>query len=256
MTTNLDRHSETDDMPEPVKNALTDLVEAARQGFQDDLSAIVLFGSAAEGRLRPTSDVNLLFVLRRFARERADLFREPLRMARVAVKAATMFIMEDELASAADLFAVKFGDIARRHRVLFGELPAALRPISPTAKKQRLRAVLMNLVLRLRQHYIVSSLREEQLARIIAETAGPLRAAAMTLLELEGAAIVSPRASLESVAAVLDGGRWREVPPCLSEVRETGRLPTSVAGPLLFQIMELADAMRLHVEKLPEHESV
>ncbi len=52
------------------------VVDAARRAFGDDLRSIVLFGSAAEGRLRATSDVNLMLVLRRFL---ADM--ESLRLA-------------------------------------------------------------------------------------------------------------------------------------------------------------------------------
>jgi predicted nucleotidyltransferase len=181
------------EMPSPTKRAVADLVEAAKQSFQDDLSSVVLFGSGAEGRLRATSDLNLMVVLKRFQQERADKFREPLRLAHVAAQAAVMFVLESELTAAAEAFAVKFGDIARRYRLLFGDFPTALLTVSPEAKKQRLRQVLMNLSLRLRRSYVVASLREEQLAVVIAETAGPLRTAAATLLELEGRPVASPK---------------------------------------------------------------
>src|SRR5206468_2852875 len=42
--------------PEVVARVLDDFVAAARDAFADDLVAIVLFGSAAEGALRATSD--------------------------------------------------------------------------------------------------------------------------------------------------------------------------------------------------------
>jgi predicted nucleotidyltransferase len=239
------------EMPPAVERVLADLVQAAKDSFEDDLSSMVLFGSGAEGRLRATSDLNLLIVLKRFLQPRADRFREPLRLAHVAAQAAAMFVLESEMAAAAEAFAVKFGDIARRSRVLFGDLPAALLSVSPEAKKQRLRQILMNLTLRLRQSYIATSLREEQLALVIAETAGPLRTAAATLLELEGSPVASPKESLETVAQMLDGAGLNEALRCISEARETRRLPPGAAAPVLFQIMALADAMRLRVERLP-----
>lgn len=64
--------------------------------------------------------------------------------------------------------------------------------------KQRL----LNLTLRLREAYIARSLREEQLAAVIADAAGPLRACASTLLELEGRASSSPQ--VENVATLID----------------------------------------------------
>jgi predicted nucleotidyltransferase len=239
------------DMPADVRHVLADLVTAAEESFQDDLQSVILFGSGAEGRLRATSDLNLLLVLRRFQQPRADRFRQPLRLAHVAARAGAMFVLESELPAAAEIFAVKFGDIARRYRVLFGELPAALQNVSPEAKKEQLRQILMNLTLRLRHGYVVASLREEQLALVIAETAGPLRSAAATLLELEGQPVASPKESLETVARSLDGQDWGEMLRRISEARESRRLPPGAAAPVMFRIMALVEAMRLRVERLP-----
>ena len=44
------------DLPEDVASVLADVVGAARDAFADDLVSVVLYGSAAEGALRPTSD--------------------------------------------------------------------------------------------------------------------------------------------------------------------------------------------------------
>ena len=243
-----DFQSTVADLSPAIQLALTNLCEAAQNSFQDDLSSIVLFGSAAEGRLRATSDINLMIVLRAFRQERVDAFREPLRLAHVSVRAATMFIMEAELNSAADLFAVKFGDIARRHRVLFGELPAALRTIPATAKKHQLREILMNLALRLRRDYALISLREEQLAFTVANTAGPLRTAAAALLELEGQTVASPKAALARIVQPLDGGDWLS---SISDARESGGdLPAGKVEPLMFQIMTWVETMRQRLERL------
>src|SRR5205807_1909594 len=87
------------------------------------LRSVVLFGSAAEGRLRATSDVNLLFVLRTFDLDGVDKLREPLRLAEIGARIAPMFLLESELQAAATAFAVKFTDIAHRRRVLHGDDP-------------------------------------------------------------------------------------------------------------------------------------
>jgi predicted nucleotidyltransferase len=60
------------DLPSQVGRVLADFVAAAQTAFATDLSSVVLFGSAAEGRLRPTSDVNLLLLLAKFDQGRAD----------------------------------------------------------------------------------------------------------------------------------------------------------------------------------------
>lgn len=232
-----------------VETLLASLTEAARRCFVDELLGIVLFGSGAEGRLRATSDLNLLFILKRFDQSRVDAFREPWRMACVAGRASAMFVLESELPAAAEAFAVKFDDIGRRRRVLFGPDLIAGLAASRSAKIQRLRQVLMNFSLRLRERYTTLSLREEQLAVVIADAAAPLRSAAATLLELEGHPISSPKEALERVADSLEGTGWAQVLEIMTTARLSRSLPAGEAGPAVFRLMELAEAMRTRTEQ-------
>ena len=104
------------DLPEPVKQALGQFVAVATQTLGPTLKSIVLFGSAAEQRLRATSDVNVLVVLSTWDEARMNELREPLRAAHAAVALSAMFLLENELDAASEAFAVKFADILRRHR--------------------------------------------------------------------------------------------------------------------------------------------
>jgi predicted nucleotidyltransferase len=74
------------DLPPPVNRVLTDFGAAARDAFGADLKSIILYGSAAEGRLRATSDVNVLLVLSVFDPAKANQLREPFRIAQAAVR--------------------------------------------------------------------------------------------------------------------------------------------------------------------------
>jgi len=121
--------------------------------------------------------VNLILVLRRFDHARADALREPLRTARAAFGATVMFLLAEEIGDAAEAFAVKFADVLRRRRVLHGTDPFAALSVSREAQLRRLRQVLLNQALRMRERYATVSLREEQLARALVDAAGPLRSA-------------------------------------------------------------------------------
>ena len=85
-------------MPEAalVQRVLDDLVAAAKETLGESLRSVVLFGSAAEGRLRASSDVNVIFVLRRFEPERAARFGEALRLAHAAVRLEPMLLLGPE----------------------------------------------------------------------------------------------------------------------------------------------------------------
>ena len=227
-----------------VSRILTEFIAAAQAAFTNDLRAAVLFGSAAEGRLRATSDVNLLLLLGSFDHARAEELRNPLRVAQAAIRLSPMFILEAELPSAIMAFADKFADIFRRHKVLHGLDPFVGVKIPRETLIARLDQVLLNLILRLREAYVMRGLREEQLALAIADAAGPLRSCAATLLELEGAPVNSPKAALEKFVQASGNSTWSEALQRISEAREQRILPPGVAGASLLTLVEIARQLR------------
>lgn len=236
-------------LPDDVRRVLDDLVESARAAFGGTLRSVVLYGSGAEGRLRATSDVNLLFVLSRFGTE-VDGFREPFRYAQAAANVTAMFVLEEELSDAAQAFAQKFADIERRHMVLYGEDLLSRLDIPRPALVRRVQQVLLNLTLRLRGSYVEQSLREEQCALTVAEAAGPLRTSAASILELEGRGRLAPKEALETLARELGDARHEELLPHISEAREQRVLPAGRAAALLFATLELARALHERSHRL------
>ena len=231
-------------LPQDVSQGLDAFVKAAQEALGEDLVSLVLFGSAAEGRMRATSDVNLMIVLARFDPARIDRLREPMRLAHALIRLETMVVLESELADAAEAFAVKFADIRARHRVIAGrDVTASIAP-SPAAMAARLKQILLNFILRTRERYVLVSLREEQLAGLVADAAGPLRASAEIMLQLEGRPADSPKAALEAIARELGGERWTPALAQLSEARADGQLPPGTGGKTVLELVALAEAMR------------
>lgn len=241
---------ETLELPPEVKRILGDFVQVSIESFGASLRSVVLFGSAAEGRLRATSDVNVILVLSAFEQGAADRIREPVRVAQAAVQLRPMFLLESEIGAAARGFAQKFADVARRRCVLYGEDPFASLVISRDIQLFQLRQQLLNLALRLRAFYVARSLREEQLGVGIADAAGPLRSCAAALLELEGHPTKSPKQALENVAASQGDSGWRELLALVSKARETRSLPPGTAGGAVFRLIELILRMRDRAERL------
>lgn len=81
-------------LPAVVERVLRDFVTASREAFGSELRAVVLFGSAAEGRLRLSSDVNVVLVLRGFDAATAERLAEPMRTARAAINLRALFLLE------------------------------------------------------------------------------------------------------------------------------------------------------------------
>lgn len=224
----------------PNTDHLSTVADSAKDAFGEDLLSIILYGSAAENRLRATSDVNVLFVLARFDEAKANAFREQYRFAQAALNLRAMFLRADEIDAASEEFAQKFADIGRRHVVLYGSDPFAGLQISREALTRRLRQVLLNLSLRMREMYVERSLREEQCALTLAEAAAPLRTSAAAILELEGRGVFPPKEALEIIAGEIG---FAELLPHISEAREQRALPAGRAAALLFSAVELSHAL-------------
>jgi predicted nucleotidyltransferase len=236
---------------EPGVQAALDLfVESARKAFGPDLDAVVLYGSGAEGRLRSTSDLNVLVVLAAFEPARADALAEPYEAARGAVRLRAMFLLRSELQPAAEAFAQKFADILRRRRVLFGDDPFASLAVSREAELRRLRQVLLNLSLRLREAYLAWKSDENRLALRIADSAGPLRSCAATLLELEGRPGEPPKEALEKLVGELAVERGAWALANVSRARESGSLPQGETGPTTLLLAEIAARMQERARRL------
>jgi hypothetical protein len=230
-------------MPATVTRVLNDFLEAAQKACGPELEAAVLFGSAAEGRLRPASDVNLILVLASFTPQMAAVIGPPLRFAETAIKLRVMFLLSSEIQAAATAFAQKFSDIAKRRHVLLGADPFAGLTVPPAALRAQVEQVLLNLGIRLRERAAAVWHQEDVLTRTLQDAVGPLRACAQSLLELEGGTTAgSPKAALEALLKQA-AAPHPHLAGYFSRLREQSPEPGTI-GPALMEAMELIAWMR------------
>ena len=238
------------DLPQNVVSGLSSFIDSAVAVYGTALKSVVLYGSGAEGRLRPASDVNLILVLASFDPVHANAIRAPYAVAQAAIRLTAMFLLQEEIGQAVALFGQKFSDIHRRHRVLLGDDPFANASVPRAAVVFRLKQVLLNLALRLREGYVERGSTPERIATLIADAAGPLRSCAATLLELEGKPGISPKEALISIAAGFPDGGWDDTLARVSDAREERELPVALADQTLFRMMELASRLKARVDAL------
>jgi hypothetical protein len=239
-------------LPSQVEQVLADFVQSACSAFGDHLRAVVLFGSAAEGKLRPTSDVNVVLVLSGFEQTRADQLRQPLRLAHAAIQLQAMFLLSEEIPAAARSFAPKFADILRRRVVLFGEDPFTSVSVPREAEIRQLRQQLLNLALRLRSAYVARGLREEQLAAFVASSIGAFRSLAASLLGLEKKPASSPGEAFERLGLELSIPRWREVVSTVDAIQQGQFAPRGDLDGVFFALIEFARMAITRVEAITD----
>jgi len=231
-------------LPPSVEQGLEQYVEAAKSAFGSELVSIVLYGSAAEGRLRASSDVNTITVARSFSKAATEAVAPALTVLATAIRLETMFVLEAEIEHAMTAFPVKFADIGHRRHVLTGTDPFAHVAIPRGALITRLRQVLLNFVLRTRQGYALRLDREDRLVELVADLAGPLRSSAAALLELNGTEVASPREALDAFTRQTGNAKWLEAVAMLSAARENRALPEGrPAGVVIFELLELGHYM-------------
>jgi hypothetical protein len=237
-------------LPPPFAEVLNSFLQSSKDAFGPDLLSVVLFGSAAEGKLRATSDLNLILVLSSFHQDKADHLRQALRVAQAAIQLHPMFLLKNEIPHAARSFAPKFADIRRRRAILFGEDPFASLTISRDAEIRQLRQQLLNFILRLRAAYVARSLREEQLSLLIAGALGPLRSYAAVLLEIEGRPATSSSQALQLLGTELSIPDWPQLSARLAATQETHVSAPGEAPRLFFPLLDLACRMQSRAEAL------
>ena len=198
------------DLPEAVRRGLEAFITEAKTALGPDLASVVLYGSGAEGRLRPTSDVNILLVLTEFDASKAATLLAPFAAAQAAIRLTAMFLLTSEVAAAMESFGQKFSDVVRRHRVILGPDPFAGVQVPRPAVILRTKQVLLNLILRLRESYVARGSTPERISALIADAAGPLRSCAATLLELEGKPTQHPKEALSSFVAAFNESGWEQ----------------------------------------------
>jgi hypothetical protein len=244
------RPKELEGLPDNVARGLTDFVGSAVAAFGTDLKSAVLYGSGAEGRLRAASDVNLLLVLSSFDAAKADAIRQPFAAAHAAIQLTAMFLLESEVEPAMIAFGQKFSDVLRRHRLLYGRDPFEGANIPRTAVILRLKQVLLNLALRLREAYVERGSTPERVSALIADSAGPLRSCAATLLELEAKPALAPKEALVQFVLGFGEPDWEEILAHISEARDRRPLSAETADATLFRMIELAKRLRARAEAL------
>ena len=234
-------------LPSNVVSGIEDLQAQSLAALGDDLVAIVLFGSAAEGRLRATSDVNVAIVLERFDPQKIQAWSGGLQMIAAAIELEPLLLLRNEVHDAAEAFAVKFSDILMRHRVVYGTDPVASLSIPREALVRRLKQVLLNLVLRMRQ--ALALYNDAGQTRALVDALGPLRSAAMSLLQAEGRSAPSSREALTTVAGELNA-QWPVAIERVRLLREQGTPVVQDAPALLGTLIECAQALFARANRL------
>ena len=167
--------------------SLDRLVEELRNAHGENLTSIVLYGSAAAGEAVPQdSDHNLLVVLQRIAAKDLRASQKPLAAWIKAGEPPPVYFTVEELQRAADVFPIEFTQMEKAREVLFGRDPFELVEISRANLRHQTEYELRSKLIQLRRLFVPASVSVEKLAALMSDSLASFAALFRSVLILHG----------------------------------------------------------------------
>lgn len=171
---------------EAVKQRIDELVVALKKAHGDDLSGVLVHGSAVRGGWSDGSDVDVIVVLKRSSREKLEAAANALQGARWSARIEAMILVESEIPRAADVFPIFYDEIRRHHVVLHGHDPFSDLRIEPHHIRLRIEQELREVQIRLRRAVVDAQGKREALHGAVWRKVRQLRSPLFALLTQKG----------------------------------------------------------------------
>ena len=172
-----------------TQESLNHLVGNLCSMHRDNLSSVVLYGSAAAGdHIESRSDYNLLIALNRIRPEELRLAQAPMREWHRLGHPLPVYFTVEELADAADVFPIEFYQMENARIVLYGQDPFEFVKLSDTNLRNQTEYELRTKLIQLRRLYIPASRSVEKLCNLMGDSLASFAALFRAVLILRGEA--------------------------------------------------------------------
>lgn len=142
---------------EACEEKLQKLVEGLKSAFGEELTSVILYGSAAANEYHSRhSDLNVLVVVKNSRFHKVGRAAEITRWWNKAGNPPPLFFTEHELQESADVFPIEFSDMKEVHRILFGTDPLADLNLDRRHLRLQCEHELRGKLLRLRSRYVLA----------------------------------------------------------------------------------------------------
>ena len=213
---------------------LDDLVAQLLKVYGDELTAVVLYGSAAAGEhFAKRSDYNVLVIVRGLSLDRLRTEAAVARAWRGAGNPPPLTLTLDEWRRSADVFPMEYADILERHRVLHGTPPFDGIRVDREHLRLQVEHEAMGTLIQFRQGVLASGGDVKQQIELLANSLSTVMVIFRAVVRLHGAVPATDYAALTADVAgraALDPAPFVRV---IEHVRGSARLATGTAGDVL-----------------------
>jgi hypothetical protein len=196
-----------------AKMTLDDLTAQLRKAHGDQLTAVVLYGSAAGSDAqasatagsKPRADLNVLVIVRTISNAALRASAATAAAWADTGNAPPLLMTEDEWRSSRDVFAIEHADILERHRVLAGALPPGPAGVDPSHLRHQLEFEAMGKLIRFRQGILACEGDPKREVALLVATKGAMLVLFRALLHAHGEAAGESSGDVVRRAASLAG---------------------------------------------------
>jgi predicted nucleotidyltransferase len=170
-----------------AKLTLDGLVTQLKSAFGADLTAVVLYGSAAGGDHNPKrSDHNVLVIVKQVPMSAARAIAATSRAWADAGNPAPLVFTETEWRRSSDVFPMEYADILERNRVLHGAPPFEGIGVNKEHLRLQLENEAMGKLLHLRQAFLANAGDDKRLIEMLGGTASAIMVIFRAVCRLHG----------------------------------------------------------------------
>src|SRR6185295_1901649 len=198
-----------------VSETLDQLIKNLREAHGENLSSIVLYGSAAAGdHVESRSDHNLLIALTRITTRDLHAAHSAMREWEKLGQPIPVYFTVAELQDAADVFPIEFYQMEQARKILYGRDPFEFVQISPANLRHQTEYELRTKLIQLRRLYIPASASIARLSALMSDSLASFAALfrAVLILKEEEPPVAkedSVRATVRSLG--LDGTTFERI---------------------------------------------
>jgi len=170
-----------------VSEILDQLIKNLREAHGENLSSIVLYGSAAAGdHVESRSDHNLLIALTRITTRDLHAAHAAMREWEKLGQPIPVYFTVAELQDAADVFPIEFYQMEKARKILYGRDPFEFVQISPANLRHQTEYELRTKLIQLRRLYIPASASVTRLSALLSDSLASFAALFRSVLILKG----------------------------------------------------------------------
>ena len=213
---------------------LDDLVAQLLKVYGDELTAVVLYGSAAAGEhIAKRSDYNVLVIVRGLSLDRLRTEAAVARAWRGAGNPPPLTLTLEEWRRSADIFPMEYADILERHRVLHGTPPFDGIRVDREHLRLQVEHEAMGTLIQFRQGILATGGDIKQQIELLADSLSTVMVIFRAVVRLHGAVPATDYIALSGdvgARAGLDPAPFIRV---VEHVRGAAKLSNATAGDVL-----------------------